>query len=255
MKKLIISIGDIHGSQKWKQIDVSKYDHVVFIGDYVDSNTLSDQEIFENLKEIVELKKLYPDKIILLLGNHDIIYLLGHIKNSGYRPSMWLQLNEFFTENKNLFQLAFQIDNFLWTHAGVHTGWYQTQILNKKYVMRKNGTVIEGLDIDKSGNVADILNFCFESNHQPIFDCGLSRGGKQKVGGPFWCDFQESYKKPLIGYHQIVGHTPQNEIKHYSNYKDKNTSMTYIDCLGEKKINKYKKTVINNDNIFYILEI
>ena len=116
----IITIGDIHGEKSWsKHLDknylISNFDKIVFIGDYVDSFYLKDHEIYETLLEIIEFKKTYPDNIVLLFGNHDIQYLLGTKGNgcTGYRPSMWLQLNELFTQNRNLFQLAFQVKNYL----------------------------------------------------------------------------------------------------------------------------------------------
>jgi len=243
IKRTIISIGDCHGFDTWKQplnywrpneekTLVDQYDYIVFVGDYVDEFELPDSQIYKNLVEIIELKKLYPDKVILLYGNHDIQYLLGTKGNgcTGYRPSMWLQLNELFTQNRNLFQLAFQVKNYLWTHAGVHRGFYSMNIQNKKYIIR-DGVEKEYLTIDKSGTVADILNFCFEAKHQPIFDCGLQRGGHAKVGGPLWADKNELYSKPLDGYHQIVGHTRIKEIKHYNHYANKETSTTFIDCM------------------------
>lgn len=250
MKK-ILTIGDVHGFDTWKvllnyfcpdeqETNIHLYDYIIFIGDYVDEFELSDTQIYKNLVEIIKLKKKYPKKVILLWGNHDIQYLLGYKKHgcSGYRTSMWSQLNQLFTENENLFQLAFQYKTYLWSHAGVHKGWYKYNIENQKYVIR-DGEKLEWLEIDKTGNIADILNFCFETKHEPIFDCSWSRGGRKKVGGPLWADKNETYKKPLENYNQIVGHTRVDNIKHYNNYKG-NTSITYIDCMNMKYNNYYE---------------
>lgn len=239
----ILTIGDIHGYDTWKQALnywrpneektlVDQYDYIVFVGDYVDEFILPDEQIYKNLIEIIELKKLYLEKIILLWGNHDIQYLFGTKGHgcTGYRPSMWLQLNELFTQNRNLFQLAFQVKNYLWTHAGVHHGWWKFYVEDQKYVIR-DGVKCEWLELDKTGTVADILNFCFETKHQHIFDCGLQRGGHAKIGGPLWVDKNELYKNPLDGYHQIVGHTSVNKIKHYNHYANKETSITFVDCM------------------------
>lgn len=251
----ILTIGDVHGHDTWKQaLDywrpdevktlIDQYDKIVFVGDYVDDFILDDAQIYKNLFEIIELKKLYPEKVILLWGNHDVQYLLGTKGKgcTGYRPSMWLQLNELFTANRDLFQLAFQVENYLWTHAGVHKGWWKFQIQDQRFVIRE-GKKLEWLDLEKTGTIADILNFCFEAQHQPIYDCGWQRGGHARVGSPLWADKNELYKKPLEGYHQIVGHTRIDKIKHYNNYKDKNTSTTFIDCM-----------CIENDT-YYIIEI
>lgn len=150
---------------------------------------------------------------------------------------MWLQLNNLFTQNRNLFQMAFQIKNYLWTHAGVHDDWYKLNILEQEYVIR-DGVKCEWLEIDKRGNVADILNFCFEAKHEPIFDCSFYRKGRAKIGGPLWADKIEIYNKPLNGYHQIVGHSRTNKIEHYNNYSNKDTSVTFVDCINIS-YNKY----------------
>lgn len=252
----IVSFGDIHGRDAWKsalsywrpdeeETCIDLYDYIIFIGDYVDSFVVPDNIILNNLMEIIELKKKYPEKVILLWGNHEIQYLFGTKRHgcSGYRTSMWSSLNVLFKENRNLFQFAFQIDNYIWTHAGISNEWFDLNIIQKKYIVRDNEYVTY-LPIDKNDEIVDILNFCFEAGHQHIFDCSPNiNGGYDKTSGPLWAAKMETYKSPLIGYHQIVGHTHVVEIKHYDNYSDKNTSITYIDCLS-----------IENEDV-YIIEI
>ena len=249
-----ITLGDTHGSQKWKSILkpgtfeslVSTYDRIVFMGDYVDDFMMYDDKIYDNLLEIIDFKKKNMDKVILLWGNHDIHYLFDYqiYGSSGWRVSMNQDLKKLFNENKHLFQLAYQIDNTIWTHAGIHRGWYHQYIHNQKYIIEKKSinhpeekTEIE---IDKSGNLADVLNFCFDNKHHPIFHCGLWRGGINKTGGPLWADKLETYSKPLLDYHHIIGHTESKEVKHYNNYKG-DTSTTYVDCIKYDEI--YEKTI------------
>ena len=75
----IITIGDLHGSPVWKNIRTENWDRMVFIGDYVDSSDYDAKEIKQNLLDIIELKKMYPEKVILLWGNHDLAYFYdGH---------------------------------------------------------------------------------------------------------------------------------------------------------------------------------
>jgi len=73
----IITIGDLHGSPVWKNIRTENWDRMVFIGDYVDSSDYSAKEVKRNLEEIIVLKKSFPEKIILLWGNHDLAYFYG----------------------------------------------------------------------------------------------------------------------------------------------------------------------------------
>ena len=74
----LIALGDIHGRNIWKQILAKEdnFDKIVFIGDYFDSKDgISVLQEIENFKEILELKKKFKDKVVLLFGNHDFHYL------------------------------------------------------------------------------------------------------------------------------------------------------------------------------------
>lgn len=65
-------IGDLHGRDWWKRkVETGDSDLNIFLGDYVDSYTVSDEQIINNLLDIIEFKKSYEDKVILLLGNHE----------------------------------------------------------------------------------------------------------------------------------------------------------------------------------------
>ena len=124
MKHVII--GDLHGKDCWKEVDPNKYDKVIFLGDYVDHWTLPDKVIYNNLREIIEFKEKFPDKVDLLLGNHDVQYLhFPHYLCSGYRPSMQHLLTQLFKEYEDLFSVAYQKDNYLISHAGVTNKWYR----------------------------------------------------------------------------------------------------------------------------------
>ena len=137
----IVSIGDIHGKTDWKspvlghdpstntgsKTTIDDYDLVIFQGDYVDDFTVESSVMKHNLIEIIELKKKYPDKVILLFGNHDLQYFSNDYihRCSGYRPEMMHDFGDLFRKNEELFQATYQHKNYLWTHAGVHTGWYK----------------------------------------------------------------------------------------------------------------------------------
>jgi predicted MPP superfamily phosphohydrolase len=228
----ILTIGDIHGKNVWKKFeDIPQlltyvgfepdYDYYVFMGDYTDAFDKTNVEILHNLKEIIEFKKNYPQNVVLLIGNHDVPYMMGYERKywcTGHRSEATFDLNLLFKENRELFQLAFQYENYLWTHAGVHRGWYTYTFL------KQNKPFIDGL-----ATVADNLNHAFDYRLDCIFDVGMKRGGYKQVGGPLWADKMETWYKPLNNYHQIVGHTRVNKI--VERKINKNTSVTYIDCL------------------------
>ena len=75
----LIAIGDIHGRTIWQEIiEAQSFDTLIFIGDYFDSKEDIDPESqMVNFIEICRLKRANPDKVILLLGNHDYHYLDG----------------------------------------------------------------------------------------------------------------------------------------------------------------------------------
>jgi len=224
----ILNIGDIHGFDSWKKFvdDISQYDKIIFVGDYVDEYHLSNITILNNLLDIIEFKKKYPDKVILLLGNHDYQYairppsmnILGHC--SGYRAEMHFDLYEIFHNNLKLFQLSYQYENYIWTHAGIHRGWYDHFLIEFKKVS------------DFEGTISDKLNLAFEFELECLLDCGYVRGGYNKVSGPLWADKTESWTKPLKNCHQICGHTHTDKIVHHE-IPNINSSVTYIDSLPE----------------------
>lgn len=259
-----LNIGDVHGRPYWKipifgyeastntgsKTTINDFDKVIFSGDYVDSFDIKNLEINRNLYEIIELKKKYPNIVELLLGNHDLQYLLGagH-RCSGFRPEMQWDLGDMFYKNRNLFSAAYQYKNYIWSHAGIHRGWYQFKFKRwmdayDKMIDEDNSklSVIDGISLQrKPENLAGYINAAFERNEKCLFDVCFYRGGTSKVGGPFWADKHSTWGKPLKGYHQIVGHTPGKKIT--KNTIDKDTSITFIDTQAD---------LIDE---FYILEI
>ncbi len=220
----LITVGDIHGRQYWKEIDPAKYDKIIFVGDYVDQfPPMSDVEIESNLLEIIELKKNNPDKVILLLGNHDIQYLFWNegYGCSGYRPTMANNLHAIFKHHKDLFQIAYQIENYIWTHAGISNGWYD---YNKKEII----DIQERFDCK---NLADTFNHMLWLNENRLLhQIGRKRGGMYLNGGITWADRDETKNDYLVGYNQIVGHTP---IQTITKFGDDTSSIRYIDVLNE----------------------
>jgi predicted MPP superfamily phosphohydrolase len=230
-EKEILIIGDLHGEDSWKlpleyflpnevETNIDKYDFIVFMGDYVDSFTKSNEEIRKNLIDIIELKLKYPEKVILLLGNHELQYLFDskEFSCSGYRTEMKYDLFDILNRNKNLFQVSFEIhsntDKYIFTHAGIHRGFYNIYI--KQH--------------DTEETLSETLNNLYP-NYKALFHVSWYRGGIKKEGGIFWADKIETYTKPLKGYHQIIGHTHTEDIKYYNNYGCDKTSTIFVDCM------------------------
>ena len=221
----ILAVGDLHGSDHWKTIDPKKHDKIIFMGDYIDSFVFTDTEIVHNLKEVIQFKQDNLEKVILLWGNHDYMYFRypsQYYMCSGFRRTYQPEVTELFITNQELFQIAFQIDKYLFTHAGIVSTWF------KKYKKTYDKFVTE-FDCK---SISEFLNMLPETSSEVILsDVGTPRGG-WGVGGPIWADKSETMHSMLSGYHQIVGHTHIKKIEMHRGVK--NTSMTYIDCLNPK---------------------
>jgi len=121
-------IGDIHGRTSWKEL-VQEDAINIFIGDYfdpyLDYNDIPFIECKANFLEIIEYKKQHPETV-LLIGNHDIAYWHIPGDNNRYEHKYRPEIYQLFEDNKDLFQLAYSIENkALVTHAGVSIVWYE----------------------------------------------------------------------------------------------------------------------------------
>jgi hypothetical protein len=225
--KKFIAIGDIHGRSVWKNIKPDSYEKIVFVGDYVDGY-VSDAEVVENLQNIIDFKRSFPDKVVLLIGNHDLQYFLWDVFNpyecSGFNSFLQPVLTDMFRANSDLFQIAYQIDNFLFTHAGVSQGWYNyCKEIIEEYRIRF-----------ETENLAETLNVIFRSKDTKILHLvGTIRGGDYEFGGITWADKRETMHDSLSGYHQIVGHSRVPYIDTF--VKDNASKITYIDVLSTRE--------------------
>ena len=130
-------IGDVHGHDEWHEPmadALARGLNVVFIGDYLDSFTVDGVSIYDNLSDILEMKRKYPDRITLLLGNHEYVYMMNKIAtttggNSALAHDYYLLLNS----NWDLFDLAWGYQGekryYLATHAGLTNEYYKKFIL------------------------------------------------------------------------------------------------------------------------------
>ena len=79
MSKILI-VPDVHGRKFWhKAIEmIDEVDQVVFLGDYLDPYSyegITFEDALIELEGILAFKEDYPDKVVLLVGNHDMHYI------------------------------------------------------------------------------------------------------------------------------------------------------------------------------------
>ena len=196
MSKILI-VPDVHGRAFWHRAMelVDQVDQIVFLGDYLDPYShegISFDLALEEFNKILEFKKEYPDLITLLVGNHDMHYIIEDFMDCSRRNTAMLdQLHKLYNSNLDLFNLIHIEDNWLFSHAGVYKGW-----------------------IDKYEFTLEDLNLkTFLGSHWPALeDLSFYRGGYNSVGSCVWADIRESVKNELFPeYKQVVGHTQLND--------------------------------------------
>ncbi|MCK9429806.1 MAG: metallophosphoesterase, partial [Candidatus Omnitrophica bacterium] len=205
----ILSIGDTHGNNVLDRIVPGDFDKIIFLGDYVDSFTVSDEDIINNLYSLIEFKKTYPDKVELLLGNHDLQYLFNDdtkFRCSGRRESYAFLLHNIFQHNLNSFKVAYQMQNYLWTHAGISNGFWDEytsdSILYNGITDELNIGCKFKLDFLRINFLlADTINDLFFNSQRDVellSTVGYRRGGHNKFGGIFWADKNELHCRAIV---------------------------------------------------------
>jgi hypothetical protein len=195
MSKILI-VPDVHGRAFWHRALelVDQVDQIVFLGDYLDPYShegISFDLALEEFNKILEFKKEYPDLITLLVGNHDMHYIIEDFMDCSRRNTAMLdQLHKLYNSNLDLFDLIHIEDDWLFSHAGVYKDW-----------MDKYEFTLEDLNLKT-----------FLGSHWPALeDLSWYRGGYNFVGSCIWADIRESAKEELFpGYKQVVGHTQLN---------------------------------------------
>ena len=228
-----IAIGDIHGRPYWKQIIEQEQDadRFIFVGDYFDSFTIPGIDQINNFLDIIEFKKSTNKEVILLIGNHDYHYLPGieDSGTSGYQTLMAPSIKTVLGDNKEHLQLVYQMDKFLFSHAGISSEWLDDNIA--MWDVPNLSMYLNDLFHYKPASIAyrSFKYYDYENNIAT-----LSRGyGDETYQGPIWIrpkSLMEVNKKTLRKkVIQVVGHTPQDQI----DIKGKSTGSRYyfIDTL------------------------
>lgn len=212
----ILTIGDIHGRSCWKELAlarVDEFDKIVFIGDYCDSFNVDPITILKNLREIIQFKRDFSDKVELLLGNHDIHYMKpGAPIGSGWNSAFHHQYKEVFNQNEEVFKVAFQFGDHLWTHAGVHDRWFKDL---HDSCWNPEGRFYSVISDENPTTIADLINYGFMTGNFLLWDTKV---------GPFWIRPNKLRFNGIQGITQIVGHTFVEDIH-------QDDGVWYVDCL------------------------
>ena len=209
MENKLLLISDIHGRNFWKEATekyTDKVDKVIIFGDEVDPypwEGYTRKDAIQTLKDVIEYKKKYGDKVILLWGNHAIQYLTKEfLTRSRYDSSHAWDICELYKSHRSLWQLAYEYElggkRYLFTHAGLMPSWYE-----------RNKDTIGELTVDN-------LNSILYSKKGIIALCDVShiRGGFLPSGSIVWSDFRERNENDDAVKewdYQIFSHTQQEK--------------------------------------------
>lgn len=248
MNNKILVLPDIHGRRFWKKPceNIENYDKVIFLGDYLDPYDFEGITVIDaikNFEEIIEFKKNNVDKVILLLGNHDMPYFSSdyyffshyHCRHSEKHHKTIATL---FEQNRDFFKIAHVENDVLFTHAGVESGWL------------KNVVCCEEEDINK---ICDKINSLLENKDtlRQLYSISSRRGGYNKYPSCIWADVHDmmwdeeqlkdpdAYIAPIQTMRQVFGHTLQayyntegqivfGEVKEFGNCKMIDTANVYL---------------------------
>ena len=203
-------IGDIHGRQFWKKAveeNIDKVDKIIFLGDYLDPypwEGITRKDAIRNFQEIIDFKSENKDKVILLVGNHDLAYIdkKNYIVRSRYDSSNAYHIEEMFRSHRSFFQLAHEEligdKRYLFTHAGLRKGWYDA-----------HEKLIGELTVNGLNHLLDI-----PEGIRTLCDVSWIRGGYSDFASIVWNDVRECYNAindDLPWDRQVFGHTQQEE--------------------------------------------
>jgi hypothetical protein len=213
----VVCVGDTHGRDDWKLISLfeNNFDKFIFIGDYFDSKDFDATTQIENFKEILKFKEQNPDKVILLLGNHDFHYLKGAGETySGFQQFAALDINEVLQPafSRGLLQVCYVYDEYIFSHAGLTNTWCE----------------INEIDLY---NIEESVNMKFMEEMEAFrFEMGenLDRSGDDVTQSPLWVRIPSLLKDKVDGFNYVIGHSAIREMTMANN-------LIAIDCLGSSK--------------------
>jgi hypothetical protein len=243
-KMKTVVIGDVHGRSVWKLIyELEKPDRMIFIGDYFDSFDISGNDQLNNFQDILKFKESGICEVVLLIGNHDHHYFpeVGDTGTSGYQHLLAPSISYIIGENKKHLQMAYQMGQFLFTHAGVSSDFMDSAF---------------GKDVWKTETLATDLNELHR--YKPKSFTFGAYCDQTRITDPYGDDIRQSpiwirprslmkanrdtLRKDVI---QIVGHTQVERV-------DKKGGATggrywFIDCLGTSG----EYLIINDEEISF----
>lgn len=184
-----VFVGDIHGKVAEVEAALAMDGRKIFVGDFIDSwdRTVEDhRKCYELVLDAVE-----KGEADVIFGNHELSYLVPYHRKhrcSGYdKHRAYLMLGLQDRIEKAFKPYIFLAPDFLVSHAGLTSQIWENHKLT-----------IESLP--------QVLEQWWPDLGSPMHGIGYARGGGDKWGGMFWCDYNQEFE-PVTGLRQVFGHT------------------------------------------------
>ena len=194
----VLTIGDLHCREFWKDAVKDWDGPIVFLGDYVDPYPYEwdeDEQMpnpVDYLLEVINFKDCNPDRVTLLIGNHCMHYIDMLLDGSRKNYSLQDKVHDLYMSDKEYFQMAKQFDDTLFTHAGVSTAW-----------LKRHELTLPKTDADV------FLNEIYKTSPDIFWEMSWERGGWYSTGSPIWHDVREFDCDDTL--FQVFGHTALKE--------------------------------------------
>lgn len=112
MREILI-VPDVHGRTFWKPA-LDYPGQIIFLGDYLDpypSEGITADEACRNFLEIVNFKEKNPDRVTLLLGNHELHYFDHQYECTRFSARHYVAVHDILTGEKtrNMFAVCIRI--------------------------------------------------------------------------------------------------------------------------------------------------
>ena len=216
----IVTIWDIHWSNIWKDIVKNNpdADRFIFLWDYVDSFEFDDTTILYNLREIIDFKKEKPERVELLLWNHDIQYIWEWNNCSWRRESIAGILKIIFESELELFKIIHEervdLETYIFSHAWISWQW-----------LASNEDIIYKYFPDEVFENEELNKILKTSDRDIFFSVSKDNWGFAEASGPLWVRPAELEKDSLEFITQVVWHTNVPSIT-------KKWNVVYCDTLN-----------------------
>lgn len=199
MKTLVVS--DCHN--RWQTLENiincrhAEVDKIVFLGDILDDFKETKEDLIKTLEYFKEL--ITWEKFIWCLGNHENFYVYPRndsMRCSGNTHEKGELFRRILGDDIHSFKLYHWDEYFLYSHAGISPYLLPSQGWSPEWMKERCQRAL----MNASANIYD-----------PLLSAGMSRGGREYVGGINWLDWMEF--TAIDGLNQVCGHTPSKEVR------------------------------------------